>query len=204
MLRMDFALSPPPIPWLLGVIRILQGLLGTVEKLGLMAGPELMLVFGRLGRIVVQMDRLAARFRAGTLVVRGKRAVVAAVEDVKKTRRAPEVLWPRKPAWLVAMVGYQAAGMGSQLRAMLQTPEMVELLLAGPQAGRILRPLCRMLGVETSYLDPRLPEPVFVPKAVPVRTKRVRAKRAPIDWGNIPLPRGTLAYAKRLGFKPVR
>ena len=56
--------------------------------------------------------------------------------------------------WLVRAVGYEAAGFGSQLRAVLETPEMVALLAACPEAGRVLRPLCRALAIETEVLRP--------------------------------------------------
>ena len=80
---------------------------------------------------------------------------------------------------------------------------VVELLLAAPQAARILRPVCRMLAVETSLLRPRLASAVaevVAPEPVPVVTKRVRRPRPPVDWGRIPLPRGVLAAARRQGF----
>jgi len=71
------------------------------------------------------------------------------------------------------------------------------LLKATPQAARILRPVCRMLGIETSFLQPGvvMPEPVVrVPKL------RVRKPRPKLDFGRIPLPRGVLSAARRAGF----
>ena len=97
------------------------------------------------------------------------------------------------------------------MRTILGQPEMVELLLAAPQAARILRPLCRMLAVETSLLRPRAAGAAVEPEAQApgeiaasevtgeIR-KRVRRARVPVDWGRIPLPRGVLAAARRRGF----
>ncbi len=41
----------------------------------------------------------------------------------------------------------QAAAAASQLQHLLADPAMADLLAAAPQAGRLLRPLCQMLGV---------------------------------------------------------
>ncbi len=72
---------------------------------------------------------------------------------------------------------------------------MVALLIAAPQAVRILRPLCRMLAIETSVLRPGV---VVVER--PVRVKRVRTPRPPVDLGRVPLPRGVISWARREGF----
>ena len=82
---------------------------------------------------------------------------------------------------------------------------MVELLLAAPQAARILRPVCRMLAVDPSVLRPGVVTPEVVASvAVAVVKKRVRKPRVPIDWGRIPLPRGVLSAARRQGFGKYR
>jgi hypothetical protein len=118
------------------------------------------------------------------------------------------------------MAGWQAAGFGSQLRAVLETAEMVALLEACPQAGRMLRPICRMLAVEVSLL--RLPARVVAVArmAVPVALAgvegvavsgvvagsvggRIRVRAVLEPW-RIPLPRGVLAAARRQGFGRVR
>jgi hypothetical protein len=83
---------------------------------------------------------------------------------------------------------------------------MVALLVATPQAGRILRPVCRMLGIETALLRPRA---VGVAEVAPVAeiavvVKQVRKPRVAIDFRRIPLPRGVLSAARRQGFKPCR
>ena len=56
--------------------------------------------------------------------------------------------------WLLALVPQEAAGFAGQVRTLLAEPEMVALLAASPQARRVLKPLCRMLGVEASLLEP--------------------------------------------------
>jgi hypothetical protein len=166
-----------------------------------------MLLYRRLGGICGQMERLAARFQAGRLWRVSARAVGTERDAADGRKRALVSLrWPGRFGWLVRAAAYQAAGYGCQLRVILGQPEMVALLVAAPQAARILRPLCRMLAVETSLLRPRLEgavAEVAAPEPVPVVTKRVRRPRAPVDWGRIPLPKGVLAAARRQGFGKV-
>ena len=90
---------------------------------------------------------------------------------------------PSRRGWLVRALGYEAAGYGSQLAALLAEPELQARLLAAPAAGRILRPLCRMLGVE--------PVGALAPVAAdaPARARRVRPKRV-----RIALPGSTRPY----------
>ena len=57
---------------------------------------------------------------------------------------------------------------------MLAQPEMKALLVACPQARRLLRPVCRALAVETSVLHPLAPGEVAV---VTVRKTPVRRPR---------------------------
>ena len=106
-------------------------------------------------------------------------------------------VWPGRFGWLVRAASWQAAGYGSQLRTVLVQPEMVELLRACPQAGRILRPVCRALGIETAVLRP-LAEGEVAPAVVVRQVKaRVRKPRVEVDFGRIPLPRGVLSWVRR-------
>ena len=187
--------SAPLSPYLSlsAVLRALRGEVGGWTVRRLLSEVLALLLYRRLGEICRKIERLAARFQAGRLWRRGARAKAGARATAKTGAR----IWPGRFAWLVRVAGYQAAGYGCQLRHILEQPEMVELLKASPQAARILRPVCRMLAIETSVLRPGVvvPEPV-----VRVAKPRVRKKRVPIDWGRIPLPRGVLSAARRQGF----
>ncbi len=202
--------SPSPYLDLSTVIRALRGALGGWGVRGLLGQALVLLLYQRLGGICGRMERLVARFHAGRLWrVSARKVSVRPVEVDARKRVAPVQVLPRRFAWLVRLAAYQAAGYGSQLRAVLETPEMVALLVAAPQAVRILRPLCRMLAVETSVLRPRLASEadlagsgeVVVGEKAPVR---VRRPREPVDWGRIPLPRGVLSVARRNGFGKFR
>ena len=112
------------------------------------------------------LNRLAARFAA--LAARIQAGKVAVAPRATRPRAAPEVARPRPPglprgfAWLIHFAPNTAA-LGGQVRHLLADPEMASLLATAPQAGRILRPLCRMLGIEAGPEFPRalfgLPEP---------------------------------------------
>jgi len=189
------------------VIRALRGELGGWGLRGLLNQVLVMLLYRRLGGICGKMERLAARFQAGRLWRSGPRAVSAERVEVDGRPRVAQMrVLPCRFGWLVWLASYQAAGYGSQLRTILGQPEMVALLLAAPQAARILRPVCRMLAVEAQLLRPR-PEgevaEIVAAEAVRVVKARVRKPRVAVDWGRIPLPKGVLAAARRQGFGKV-
>ena len=100
----------------------------------------LVMVWGRLSRMVVRMERLIALWRAGKLPrVRASRAGRVSVTGVR-------VQLPTAPAWLVGYVR-EAGAFGAQIENLLTQEEFAAFVAAVPQAGRVLRPLCRMLGV---------------------------------------------------------
>ncbi|MBS3023567.1 hypothetical protein [Acidiphilium multivorum] len=80
-----------------------------------------------------------------------------------RARSAPDL--PRRRGWLLAPVP-EATAAASQLRAFLADPETRALIAAEPRLGRILRPLCRTLGI-------LLPAPQS-------RARRPRAPGAPV------------------------
>jgi hypothetical protein len=132
------------------------------------------LVWSRLARLQTRLERLIAHWRAGTLPTpRPSRA-----GQPRKRSSKPNL--PTAPAWLVARVGYTAAVFGSQLQHALSDPELAAFLAAAPQANRLLRPLCRMLGIEPPIPLPRTPRPIR-----PARPPR--PKPAPF---RVPLPKG--------------
>src|SRR5574337_861240 len=133
---------------------IVKGLRDMVADRGgrrLITGALVLLIWTRLGRIGEKFAVLIERVRAGTLP--------AAASLRTRTASAPAALSPRperaKPehetgfGWLIRLGGYEAAGYGSQFQHLLSDPEMVALISAAPrQMGRLLRPLCWMLGIK--------------------------------------------------------
>jgi hypothetical protein len=189
---------PSPFLDLQTVLRDLRGRVGAWCALGLLSQALGLLLFGRLGAVMLRMERMTARFLAGRLWrIEGRVAREACVVGQAAGNGGVRI-WPGGFVWLVKMAGWQSAGYGSQLRAVLETPEMVALLAAAPQAGRVLRPICRALGIETSVLRPG----VVVEPRVEVVRERVRQARAKgrvtPPW-RVPLPRGVLSAARRAG-----
>jgi hypothetical protein len=121
--------------------------------------PLLLLIWNRIMGMARRFASLAERVRTGTLSdtaptrSRDASPPPAGAPDPSRVD-LPEVL-PRHFGWLVKMLP-ETEAFGADLCWLLQRLEMEELIFAAPQVGRILRPLCRMLGVEpTSAL--RLP-----------------------------------------------
>jgi hypothetical protein len=158
-----FALAPfPPIPsgpasppdflalTLGGLCRAIAARCAGRDAAITLARPLLILLWSRLNRTVLRFAALAARAAAGRLAApRQRPARPAPVSPPPPRPRPPAVGF----AWLVRLVPGTAA-YGSQLQYLVATPEMTALLAAAPQAGRILRPLCRMLGVPPPAKQP--------------------------------------------------
>ena len=194
---MNASASPSPYLSLSAVLRALRGEVGGWHLRGMLSHVVMMLLYRRLGQITTKIERLVARFQAGRLRLRVSGTRAGARRGGKTGAR----VWPGRFGWLVRAAAYQAAGYGCQLRHVLEQPEMVALLQAAPQAARILRPVCRMLAIETALLRPGM---VVAEPVIRVRKPRVRKPRIPIDFGRIPLPRGVLSAARRAGFGRVK
>jgi hypothetical protein len=185
---MDARTAPAPDPLCTALRTILGGLIAAFGGWGLDAAIALAL-HRRIGRIAGRIERMLTRFRAGRLWRNSERAPSGGA-----IRKRANCTLPRRFGWLVRAGGHRAAGFGSQLQTLLQTQEMVELLQAAPQAGRILGPLCRALAVEL----PGRPAPPRAAKADDEpRPPRKRIKPEPF---RIPLPRGVLSAARRAGY----
>ncbi len=111
------------------------------------------LVWPYLHRLAVRFAALAARVRAGRVVARATGRVRAA--PVVQRLRLPAL--PQGFGWL-ARLAPSILPLRSQVCHLLGDPELAALLAAAPQAARILRPLCRMLGIEAG---PGFPPALF-------------------------------------------
>ena len=140
-----------------------------------MAAPLILLIWTRLRRLAARFAALAARVRAGTLRSRAP-ARRAASRPASPPASPPPPRLPNDFAWLVRLVGWEAAGCGSQLQHLLSDPEFAALIAAAPQMGRLLRPLCRMLGVDASALPPPLPGARHRRSTPPRRTRYKRTR----------------------------
>ena len=184
------------------------------------AAPE---VSGRLGRILMDLaaavareflrdprhvglivplwnyiSRTARRFDSAiTRLVAGKLRTHAprqggATEPAP--RKNPHLRLPTQHAWLVVTLRHHAAGYGSQLNHLLSEPEAAALIAACPQAARLLRPLCHLLGISPAAIQaPPKPRRVARPSA----THHSPAKAEPVDRPIHPPPHPLLAATPR-------
>lgn len=138
-----------------------------------MTGALILLIWRRLRRINVRFQALAAAIRSGAHC-RAQAAPRRAATHRASRPASPGL--PREFAWLLRLVPWEAACFAGQLRVVLADPEMVALIAASPRAGSILRPLCRMLGLEAELIMPRAGGANATPDGSSVRV-RPRATR---------------------------
>jgi len=146
-------MNSAPLSLIARFAMILDGLCRAVAARsagGALAGPLIVLIWGRIRRIERHVLRLLTRFQAGRLSVR-KAPVVAAAR--RSRPRGPNLL-PRSQGWLIGLVPYHAAAFSSQLQHLLGDPEMIALLAVSKRARALLAPLCRMLAIEPALLTP--------------------------------------------------
>ena len=158
-------------------VAILAGLRAAIANHTVKDRPRealFVLAWTRIGRMANRFQALFARWQAGTLPApRPSRA-----GQPRASRPHPRL--PRGRAWVVAHVGYQAANHASQLQHLLADPDMAAFLQAVPQAGRILRPLCHVLGIDP---PPTPPSPGNAPS--PAQAETCAVTRTP---GNAAAP----------------
>jgi hypothetical protein len=133
------------------------------------AQPLLLLIWNRIMGMARRFASLAERVRTGrlshTAPARSRNASPPPAGAAEQPRVAPAEVLPRHFRWLVNMLP-EAETFGADLCWLLQRLETEELIFAAPQVGRILRPLCRMLGVEPTAA-------LRLPVRVPVRSATV-------------------------------
>jgi hypothetical protein len=170
----DLRAAAPGIGARLG--RILTGL-AAVVAMHFLRNPRLVVLivplWTRLNRAARRFDRLMARLAAGRKLRPARPGRPTARPSSRRARL------PAGRGWLVAALGYHAAGHASQLDALLAEPETAQLLAAIPGAGRILRPLCHMLGIRPAALPPLPARPRKPPPAPATPARPMRQAPAP-------------------------
>ena len=129
------------------------------------------LAWFHINRTTQRFERLVTRWQSGTLPKPRIRAPRA--KRPTPTTQAPRL--PRARAWLVLRLqDHHVNTRASQLQYFLaNTPDLPAFLEAAPQARRLLRPLCTMLGVQMPgdapppAPRPSHPKPAKPPKRLP-------------------------------------
>ena len=159
--------------------------------------PFYRLLYNRVSRAAVLIARLHALWQQGRL----PRPRAPRPGRTRAPNPTPIPSLPRRHAWLVARAGYRAAGIGSQLAEWLKRPDMPDFLAAAPQAGRHLRPLCRMLGVDLPPFLQLPPNPPRPPRPRPSRPPATSQPTATTPDRPIPpyVLAATRAWRKKYG-----
>ena len=127
-----------------------------------------------LVRFTVQLwqylNRATRRFHRALTTTPRARAPRVRADRATDARARPPAL-PSQRGWIVRELGWEAAAYLGQLEALLAEVATRAALGAAPRAGRILRPICRMLGVSaeaTPVVAPRAAAVSAAPAAVSV------------------------------------
>lgn len=210
---MPDTLPSTPTERLAGIIAGLASCVAAQGRLKRLAGPLLVAIWTRLHRISARFLATAAApvrpLRApgpSAMPAPRQAAIQAATPDL-----APPSLgrppMPHASRWLVRLVPGAAASL-SQLEALLREPEMAALLAADPRLGRILRPLCWMLGVHPNLAPaprrrrkpPAQAATAAIPAVVPTSATR---RAAPPPQVRINLRARDLLSQLRMGPSPI-
>ena len=169
----------PPAERLGGILDMLCRAIADRGGRKLLAGPLVILIWTRLRRISTRVLNLAARIEAGTNTPPKSRRRRAP----RPQRPPPPLRLPRGKAWLIRLARLESAAAASQLRTLLAQPDMQALAAADPRMGRLLRPLCHMLGVAPT---PEIAAPR--PVATPAPASRETAPTLPQPPPETPTP----------------
>ena len=127
---------------------------------------------------------------------------------------------PREFGWVGRMLP-EAAKYAGALQYLLRDPETMALVAKAPQAGRMLRPLCHLLGVrppeflrrgavaaqetptpigvEAPRAELAMPSPAPEPLKPPTAEEGAEVAQPPPKPGHAPAEEAALAYARRPG-----
>jgi hypothetical protein len=150
--------------------------------------PAWTVLWRRLQRLSDRFAALHARWQANTLLARRPRPA----------RRAPAKPKPQPAPRLTRAFGWvnrhipESAPPSGMLDALLRDPETQNFAAAAPQAGRLLRPLCRALGlVPPAWL--RLPPRPRKPRPEKTTTRPERRPRG-LPWPLLPTDKPLQGY----------
>jgi hypothetical protein len=138
----------------------------------------------RINRAARRFERLMARLAAGTLPKpRMPGTPPSASPDRSGGSHPAADALPRGRFWLVRALGHEAAACATQLQALLAEPGAAEILGEVPAAGRIIRPLIRLLAIGARQRPART-----VPAPEPAPIGKVAVRSQGYTWYEIPTP----------------
>ena len=166
-------------------IEELRGFINQVAMYHRLLAPLLMLVWHRLYRGINRLDRLALRWQMGKLRRAKPRARAERKPPVPADPEHPSRT-PQGHAWLIRL-HQPMAQWAPRIQMLVDDPEIIALCAEAPQAGRILRPLCRMFGIA---LPPHIHRPPAPRKPRPKKPRKPKpppfAEHSPSQWPYVP------------------
>jgi hypothetical protein len=182
-------------------------------------------LWNRIGRYAARLSRLIALVAANTLPKPCRPRPRPMPAQPAERARKPHPPIPRHHGWMLAAMGWHVAGYRNQLETLLAAPEAAGFLAAAPNAGRLLRPICHMLGIDVPALRrpprprrqscprprtiPRLePTPEPAPEPAPGPPVRPFCPRLLARWpwaprAEPPVPRASTGVLRRLAGPPM-
>ncbi len=168
-------------PW----IEQLRKLIAHHAGLNRALAPVVLILWGRLGRMLARLASLESRWRSGTLRAPRPRAP----RPARATPAAPRPRLPGAQGWLPRLIPHTGS-FHDTVANLLADPDTLALLAAAPQAGRILRPLARMFAIP-------LPDALRLPQ----RRRKPRPPGAPLASPKPRKPREDLSDLRPIAIR---
>jgi hypothetical protein len=167
---------------------------GRPARLAAPLGPML---FNRLARLTTRLRELLARIEAERTKPRNPTRIRRTRPRDRTGRTTPErqpqppPALPRRFGWIAHYLP-EANGHAHTLRVFLCEPETESLIASDPRIGRILRPLCHMLGIDLHMIYRMVPQHRPTPEhpVAPTPTPDL-TRRHPLLPANSPTTRRT-------------
>ena len=149
--------------------RFVMAIGGLCEAIGRAFNPNPpvpgLIIYNYILRTRRRFERLMARLIAG--IPHRARKPREKSKRRESDRKPPRLRLPTRKGWLAAELRDYSHFYAAGLRDTLNAPETATLIAQSPQAQRLLRPLCRMLGLTIPAIaalprrrrKPRLPKP---------------------------------------------
>ena len=123
-----------------------------------MPGPQVIGIWDRLTRILTRFAAILARpIRPRSIAPRALPPRPPTMRQPTQPRPFKSCRLPTGYGWLIRRIP-AASPFAAELQSLVGDPQMAALLQANPGMVRLLRPLCRMLGVQQPP-DQRAPHP---------------------------------------------
>ena len=180
---MIFTAADPPVTLnqrIALIIRRLAEVVGVRAHFERTLLPLMILLSLRLSSLQRRFNALTARIAEGRPAPRRGKSRAGRPRP-RPLAPKPVLRLPSKFGWVTNLLGADAVYFRNQLEEMLhKDPELAALIAAEPAAGRILRPLCRLLAIPlipALRLPPRpAPKPRPSRATRPTLTPELRAK----------------------------